>query len=424
MNYFSQYKQGWRLFNRDIKLFIIGTFFATMGSNIIWLIFNLYLKELDWVESAIGKSVALKSLGSAIATLPIAFILGKGRIKRWLLSSAFFNIIAYVLVSISKNENIINGSVFSIGALSAIYVVASAPFIMSRTSPAERPFAYSMNAAMSTLSGIIGSLLSGALRDLMAMVTGNEVVAYQATLLCGALFALASLLPYSLIKESEPKPDISESNPSQEPGKKEKFSLTIKDVAFMIKILLPSLFFGFGAGITIPFVNLYFKTVWKMNDGFIGLVFAAGQASTFTGMILAPFIFHKLGRIRTIVGVQWASIPFILILAFIGNLPLAILAYLVRQALMNMSSPVQDQFTMEITKPVLRPIINALEFLVWTLAWTISSKIGGNILEKGSFTPCFLITASAYAIGTGIFLVFFHSCDRVSEKTTKAELCT
>jgi hypothetical protein len=42
------------------------------------------------------------------------------------------------------------------------------------------------------------------------------------------------------------------------------------------------------------------------------------------------------------------SVPLILVLGWVHALPLALLAYLARQVLMNMSSPIQDNFTLEL----------------------------------------------------------------------------
>jgi len=159
---------------------------------------------------------------------------------------------------------------------------------------------------------------------------------------------------------------------------------------------------------TIPFINLYFKNVWKLSDGVIGILFGFGQLSTFLGMLLSPLIATKIGKTKTIVLTQGFSIPFILILAYLKFLPAVIIAYLVRQTLMNMNTPVSDQFTMEYVSEHEQPIINALKMLSWTASWAISASVGGYMIENYGFTSSFLFTTTCYTIATILFFIFFH----------------
>ncbi len=422
MNMLKTYSSRWRSFGHDAKLFIVGAFLVSMGTNMIWLLFNLYMKALGYSESEIGDNLAFRSIGSIVAALPATLMAARGKVKRWLLSASLLNAVAFVAISFAQTLGLIRASGFAIGLFSTVYSVASAPFLMRSTTPEERPFAFSLNAALGMLSGTFGSAIAGVSRDGLAVALGDDVAAYRAALLLGAVFSLVSIVPFGRIKDAS-KDDASAdvdkgtpvdrttgaASPPDAVARRAEVDkpFLLSDLPLFAKLITPSFLIGFGAGLTIPFINLYFKNDWGLNDSLIGTIFGAGQATTFIGMAVAPFLVHKYGSVKTVVAVQWLSVPFMLALAFLRFLPGVILAFLVRQTLMNMATPINDQFAMERVRPASQPLINALKMLSWTASWAFSASVGGRVLEWGSFQASFLATAVVYVIGTALFLAFF-----------------
>ena len=56
----------------------------------------------------------------------------------------------------------------------------------------------------------------------------------------------------------------------------------------------------------------------------------------------AESLAERYGKVKTIVGTQLASLPFMVYLGFAGYLPLAVAAFVMRAALMNMSGPIAN----------------------------------------------------------------------------------
>ncbi len=67
---------------------------------------------------------------------------------------------------------------------------------------------------------------------------------------------------------------------------------------------------GFGAGLVIPFLNLYLKEKFGLSYGATGLVFALSSLATGAAMLLQPLLVRRVGRLGAIVGVQALSLPF------------------------------------------------------------------------------------------------------------------
>ena len=247
-------------------------------------------------------------------------------------------------------------------------------------------------------TGLVGSLLGGGLKDALFSFGFDELLAYRAGLLVGAAFVLSAFVPFSRIEATSVVRRARTARLRRFDG---------IDPALWIKLVLPGFLVGLGAGLTIPYLNLYFKNVFGMSDSGIGAAVAAGQIATFAGMAAGPAIAKRLGKPRAVFWTQILSVPLILVLGWVRALPLALLAYLARQVLMNMSTPIQDNFSLELVPPERQSLMNAIKMLSWTGSWTIAAKLSGELIYRSGFSTSFALTASLYALSTICYRVFF-----------------
>jgi len=104
---------------------------------------------------------------------------------------------------------------------------------------------------------------------------------------------------------------------------------------------------------------------------------------------------------------QALSVPFILVLTCVRALPLVALAFLARQTLMNMSTPVSDAFGLGLVPPRRHHLLNALRMLNWTGSWMVAARVSGVLIERSGFEASFVLTAALYAVSTALYGVFF-----------------
>jgi predicted MFS family arabinose efflux permease len=164
-----------------------------------------------------------------------------------------------------------------------------------------------------------------------------------------------------------------------------------------------------GAGLVIPFLNLYFRDRFLLSAKTIGIFFALLQFFMLAGILIGPLLSKKIGMIKTIVSTQLSSTPFMLVLAFTYNLPLAVGCFLFRGTLMNMGQPISTNFAMEKVKEKEQALANALLMLSWTASWAASANLGGRLIKAYSFTPPLLITVGLYIISSVLYYLFFSS---------------
>ena len=418
----TEYKGAFRQFSRDARLYLLGSFLAGIGANLVSLLLSLYLKRLGYDEGRIGSFLSIRALGSVLVALPASFLVARIDPRRLLPAAAGLAAAAYAAQGLAASGAGIGAGILLGGAFNAVFQVAGGPFLMRNSGEEERMHLFAMNSAMSFATGIAGSLVAGLLKDGLARATGNEPLAYRATILVGAAFVLAAMLPFAAIRAGKAGAAASDAGPRRdkaagtEPyGEKagagpvaRLFGVRSRvDARLYLKILSPGFLVGIGAGLTIPYINLYFKNVFAMSDSAIGAAVAAGQVSTFIGMAASPALSRRIGRRRSIFWTQALSVPFILVLTYAKAFPLVLAAYLARQALMNLSTPLQDNFALSQVPPDQQHFMNALKMLLWTGSWMIAAEASGILILEGGFAPSFSATAALYAASTLLFWLFF-----------------
>ncbi|OGC84678.1 MAG: hypothetical protein A2W07_02285 [candidate division Zixibacteria bacterium RBG_16_43_9] len=389
-----------KLFSKNARLFLLGAFFIGLAFAGFQLLLNLYLKELSFGESAIGQILSMNAWGAVVITLPVAYILQKIQIRKILVFSTILAAVLYFLqVSILGFKGLLLVSFF-LGMSVTSYRVAAAPFFMKNSTPQERTYLFSMNFGIMIFAGIVGSLGGGYLVSLLNSLLGDQVWAYRGSLYVAILFGLVGLIPFYLIRHEET------------PNKNEEslvwdFKLLKERGGLLLRLCIPFFILGLGAGLIIPFLNLYFRERFGLPAESIGVYYALLQVFMLAGIILGPVLSKKIGMIKSIVYTQLASIPFMLCLAFSYFLPLAVLAFLLRGALMNMSQPISTNFSMEKVNEKEQPLTNSLTALAWTLSWGISASFGGKLIQSSGYVLPLLIATGLYIISSILYFYFF-----------------
>ncbi|MGB7055907.1 MAG: MFS transporter [bacterium] len=385
-----------RLFSRNARLFLVGTFFLGMGFSGFMLLFNLYLKDIGFPESNIGNIISATTLGMVIMAIPASFLLRRFAIKPILLLSTPVAVFSYFIQVTSVQYGIIIASGFAAGMAAVFSRVAAAPFFMRNSTPRERPYLFSMQFALMLFAGVIGNTLSGFLPGIIEKTGLVSYMTYRYTLLIFSVLVLAAVIPFSLIKQKPPRYTT---------------KLKIRSSRMIANLFLPNLIVGVGAGLSIPFMNLYFSDVFNTPAHMIGIFYSLQQVLMIIGLLVAPVIAERIGKIRTVVISQMISIPFLVILGTTQHLILAVAGFLARAAFMNMAQPLYINFAMEKVHHEDQPLTNALLTIAFTAGWGVSANFGGYLIEHFGYTHPFIATSVFYLISTAITFCLFGNTD-------------
>ncbi len=396
VNYFRHLRR----FNHNIRCLLAGSFLMSLAAAFFNLLQNLYFQKAGFGESFMGSVLSFISLGMVFFAIPISLLVDRISFKKLLIIANLSLSGAGMLFLASFSKYLLFPAAFAIGGVITVQAVIAAPFIMRNTSEKERIFVFSMLGGMQVLSNFVGSAVAGVMGEYFAGVMGDAVLGYRTTLVIGLTLALFALIPFSLIKENLIR--------KEQPRSLKKFFKT-DSWPTMIRLAIPTMMIGMGAGLVIPFMNVYFASTFNVGADDVGFYISLNFAFMFLGIALGPVLAKRFGIVRVMVATQLLSIPFFLVLAFTGNLVLAVIAFLARAALMNMSWPMGQNFNMEVVKPKDQALTNSIMMLSWNLAWMLSVRFGGALIEwAGGYSESMCIAAGIYLLSALLYFSFFR----------------
>ena len=119
----------------NVKLFLAGNAIQGVGLSVYGLLFNLYLKELGFGETAIGGMISTTSLGISMMAIPAALIIEKFHVKQLVVTGMLLSSIFYFLQILNVSES----SLFTFGLLAsmfqALFNISTAPFLIFQIPP-------------------------------------------------------------------------------------------------------------------------------------------------------------------------------------------------------------------------------------------------------------------------------------------------
>jgi MFS family permease len=173
------------------------------------------------------------------------------------------------------------------------------------------------------------------------------------------------------------------------------------------QLVATQLIISLGAGLLIPYLNIFLKERFGISDHLLGWIFAIYQLLIGAGTLAAPILAERWGEVRTIVSTQLASLPFLMALGFAPFLPVAIGALWLRAMLMNMSNPLYTAFAMRQAKEQERGKVGALLGATSSVGWMIGPGVSGFVQQNLGFAPLFLTTGATYLLASLLMRLFF-----------------
>jgi MFS family permease len=247
--------------------------------------------------------------------------------------------------------------------------------------------ALSWQSAFGMAAGFVGNLSGG---YLALRLGGPRGVIY----LAAVMFLLSTISLFDLSVETE--------------WKARQFQLDNR--ILWRKLLSLHLLVALGAGLIMPFLNLYLADKFELSFNEVGLLFAISSLATAAAMLLEPALVKRFGKVGTIAISQLLALPFIVILAYVPYLPLVTVALFLRTALINGAYPVYISLAMELLSPEERTAFMLGVQSIWNIGWALSAALSGQLQAAfglPSFGLLFLGMLLCYGLSTYLYPRFF-----------------
>jgi MFS family permease len=397
-----KYADQVRKFSRNARLYLLNVVIIGAAMGVFRLLFNFYVLSLGYNEALVGSLITVSSFTALLAVLPMGYLADLlGRKKSFLLSGSLLSASVLVMVIWPSEGTLYAMNVVS-GLGQSLAAVTMAPFMMENSGEEERTYLFSFSSGLQMAMASVGSWIGGYLPTWIGLARGVPPVssqAYAGAMLVVSMTFAIGLIPLGMLR-----------TPRLQRSERSVFaplSYASKHPTLLGKLILPILVTSIGAGLIMPFMNLFFRQVHHQPDPVVGSLFAWGSLAMGAGLLLAPPLADRMGKIQLVVATQALSIPFLILLGFSPIFWLSTMAYFIRLALMNMSTPVYQTFVMEHVDPSARATVASLVSMAWSFGWTLSPSISGLLQVRYGFGPPFLGTIILYTISTLMYWAFF-----------------
>ena len=417
----TRYVRSFTGFSRNARLFLLTTIVFGAGISLYWVDFNLYLEATGIDKPSIGWLMSVSQLAGVLVALPASALSNRiGRRTVMLAGTAL--IVAALLAILPGNRVLLWFGVAALGAGQQAFGVVSIPYIAEHTRPDQRNEFFSIWQAISFLTGVVavplGGLIAAALSA--ALNLSGDVDQYRMVLLLVALMAMLGFASLFLLSADRPTADHTARVRSA------RFGIAISDPSLFVKLLLPGFITSLGAGQLIPFLSLFIKGKFGLDLAEINIIFGITSLGTAAAMLAQPAVARRFGRIGSIVLVQGASIPFLVVLGFSPVLWTVIAAMAVRNSLMNAGGPIFDAFAMDRVSAAERATLSAGMSMLWSLGWTVAPLYYGWLQAtlgfEAGYAVDFVTIIVLYTIATSLLWTWFRGTDKVVPVETAAEV--
>ena len=410
---------------RMIHMLIMLEFTLSLIHVAFILVLNIFLRKQGFSDPEIASFNSLRFIGALIFAFPLGvYIRGKKLKPFFLLAAIIVPITSALIIESVHNETIplIKLSFLLWGVGMMLMRVCSLPFIIRNTTQDNSTEALSLSASTWSLATIFSGIIISGLDWMNYYSFGSWIIYFNERNILWIITILGISAIIFALRITEKAPDNIQKDSTV-------FSLYKQyDWKVIIKALSPLIMISIGAGLTIPFVNLFFNSVFHLSASEFSILGSITAFLVFTFSLLVPSIRKKYGYWFTIVIVQAISICCLIVMALMElyvnysfALIIALIAYIFRQPLMHMAHPASNELLMNYVGKRNQELISALSSSLWSASWFVSAKVFEWLrLLDFQYYQIFLITAGLYIIGNILFALLIREYE-INKKVSSAK---
>jgi predicted MFS family arabinose efflux permease len=381
---------------QPVLMVIIAEFFIQLVNTTFMNIQPLYMSKVGFADDSIAGFISYRFLGVLALALPLGIMIRGRRVKNLFYISAFCVPLFALLIVYSIDQKItwmLYASQLLWGASFTFMQIPVMPYILRNTEKSNQTAAISLSFATWSFASILGGLIVAGLNSY------DEIIFSERNLL--ALISIVGFLSVFFVFRMKGTEQVQQL---------EKARLDPKglDWNLITRALIPTLIIAVGAGLTIPFISLFFYKVHNMDTDTFSLISSVSAILVAIGAMLVPRIKKGIGYRVAVPTTQSFAILALVLMAttqYYNDMTIAVHiavgCYLLRQPLMNMAGPMTSEIAMSYVGKKNQEITSALTSAIWSGSWWISTRIIFQELYESGFdyVNIFLVTAALYALG-------------------------
>lgn len=415
-------------FHRDARLFLVTSLVAGAALSLYWVDFNLYLRSLGLSTATIGIVSTAAALAGALVAFPASAASNRFGRRAIIAGGIALGVVALVglLVASEVPAIILFAALWSCGQQSL--GVVTAPYLTEHSDPDHRNELFALQFAILSATNVVAALVGGVVAVGLASALGFDPGGpgtYRLILVFMTALLVIGLATTTLLTDDRPRTTqrpklMGLGEPAAFPGdprqRRTRLGLVVRDQRLFVRLLLPGFLISVGAGQVIPFLNLFVQGKFGLDLTSLNAVFALTSLGTLVAILAQPRLAKRLGQITSVVIVQAASIPFLVVLGFSPVLWTVVAAMAVRNSLMNAGNPIFTAFAMERVTIAERATLSAAMSVLWQAGWVIGgiwyAFLQAQLGFEAGYAVNFVTIITLYSIATALYWIWFRRVDQ------------
>jgi MFS family permease len=384
---------------RSVLILIITLALNNLGISYLLIVVTGYLPEVGVSTHTIGLLLGVEGIFMSASAIPFGLLSDrwgrKGIITGGVLGATpLFFILAFFTTNVPL---LLIGGAFG-GILEGAYLATVNALIADQTTLVNRDSAFTLSFILVGGANSLGSALPLAIPTLSSVLgVGSGAVHSDLLILFGVLSLFSPAALYFALRGHHESHDPS------------KWTWRGEGLRRILKFSLVNSMIGLGAGFIMPLIPTWLWLKFTLPDAVSGPVLAVSGLTIVVASVFSPRLAKRLGTVRAIAVTQGLSCIFLVYLAAVHDVTLALEIYILRSMLMNMSSPLADSFLMSIVEPSERGLASSINSVIWRIPNSVTTIIGGAILASGDYYLPFLLAGGFYAFGVPLFYYMFRN---------------
>lgn len=390
-----KFLRDYKTIEKHILYAIIAEFFIQLINASFMAVQLIFMQKSGYSDFEGAGFISYRFLGVLLLAVPLGLYIKGRKLKNLFYLSAFFVPACGLLIlySISNHINwLLHLSQFLWGTAFTFIQIPIMPYILRNGKKETQTEAIALSYSTWSFAGIASGII------IFCLSKYNPVL-FNEKLLLQIIAVLGFISIYFIRKIKFEETVIT-------PVKK-RLDFSDFDWFLIIKALTPTLIIAVGAGLTIPFISIFFYNVHKVDTEYFAVLNSIASVLVAVGAMLVPRIKKGMGYKIAIPTTQSFAVIALVLLAttqFYSHLTIAvyiaIVCFMLRQPLMNMAGPMTSELVMNYVGKRNQEIMSALTSAIWSGSWFISSRIFKSLRETGyAYVNVFLITALLYGLG-------------------------
>ena len=394
--------------SRELLLIYVAAFVRAWGIGLLGVVLGVYLFRLGLSTTRIGVVLGAGLAGMTVATAIMGVRgdrIGRARMLFWL---ALFGCAGAVGLAMLPSFGPLLGLAF-IGMINGMGTDRSATFALEQAiipglvPDRSRTWALSWYNVLLDGGGALGALAGGLPLVFQLWWAVDLTVAYKYLFFGYAALQLLTAALYAQLSSN-----IEVDNTPSIRTRVGQVSPQAKSVVWRLAALFSLDSFG-GGFLGDAIVSYWFFRRYGIDERQLGLLFFAVHLLNAGSHLAAAWLSRRIGLLNTMVFTHLPSSIFLIAVPFAPSMKMAIVLFLLREAVVEMDVPTRQSYVAALVQPHERTYASGITNLTRTIAWAGAALLAGVVMQNLAFSaPLILGGACKIAYDLLLYRGFRH----------------